>query len=740
LQQDKLKIVPSSDITTSTGITIDSSGNVGIGTTAPATRLHVVGQTRIENNGLNIQFVGSNHVYQEFYPQGVSAGRFAWIGFGSVGTEILTIMNQRASRLDLGTNNAVRVSIDSSGNVGIGTTAPNYKLTVNGDLYVSATSTLGSATSTPVIFGGYVQSNIIPYFDNQYTLGLSNYRWANIFAATGTFGGTITIGTNTIQGSATTTLFTTGNANQLVLGANGNVGIGTTAPGANKLYVAASDLQGIRVASAADENLGIGLIKGTGDGASTTTYNGALESWYGIAFRSKLDGGVRYTFDTRTGNTYIAGNVGIGTTTPVSLLELYKTDASPILTITAATSTTYSPQIAFRTGATPTTNFTLGVDISTGKLKIVPSSDITTSTGITIDSSGNVGIGTTGPATRLHVVGQTRIENNGLNIQFVGSNHVYQEFYPQGVSAGRFAWIGFGSVGTEILTIMNQRASRLDLGTNNAVRVSIDSSGNVGIGTTAPNYKLTVNGDLYVSATSTLGSATSTPVIFGGYVQSNIIPYFDNQYTLGLSNYRWANIFAATGTFGGTITIGTNTIQGSATTTLFTTGNANQLVLGANGNVGIGTTAPGANKLYVAASDLQGIRVASAADENLGIGLIKGTGDGASTTTYNGALESWYGIAFRSKLDGGVRYTFDTRTGNTYIAGNVGIGTTTPLEKLDVAGAIKVGNTSSACDANHRGVIKFIPGGSGVADHLAVCEKDAAQVIMPIIGSTLDRV
>jgi hypothetical protein len=134
---------------------------------------------------------------------------------------------------------------NQTGNVGIGTTTPAYKLTVNGDLYVSATSTLGSATSTPVIFGGYVQSNIIPFADNQYTLGLSNYRWANVYAATGTFGGTITIGTNTIQGNATTTLFTSGNANQLVLGATGNVGIGTTTPAAKltvqgDLYISAT--------------------------------------------------------------------------------------------------------------------------------------------------------------------------------------------------------------------------------------------------------------------------------------------------------------------------------------------------------------------------------------------------------------------------------------------------------------------------------------------------------------------
>jgi len=38
----------------------------------------------------------------------------------------------------------------------------------------------------------------------------------------------------------------------------------------------------------------------------------------------------------------------------------------------------------------------------------------------------------------------------------------------------------------------------------------------------------------------------------------------------------------------------------------------------------------------------------------------------------------------------------------------VGIGTTTPAEKLDVQGAIKVANTSSQCNSTNAGTIKFV--------------------------------
>jgi hypothetical protein len=55
----------------------------------------------------------------------------------------------------------------------------------------------------------------------------------------------------------------------------------------------------------------------------------------------------------------------------------------------------------------------------------------------------------------------------------------------------------------------------------------------------------------------------------------------------------------------------------------------------------------------------------------------------------------------------------------------LGIGTTTPNAKLDVAGNLKIGASSTICDANHRGEFRVELGGAGVDDKLWMCMKNS---------------
>lgn len=88
-----------------------------------------------------------------------------------------------------------------------------------------------------------------------------------------------------------------------------------------------------------------------------------------------------------------SGSVGIGTTTPVSGLELYNSAASDrIFTITSATATN-DPLVKFRTGTTPAVQFSLGVDTSDSNTFKIDSNDgLTTSPDFKIDSTGQTTI------------------------------------------------------------------------------------------------------------------------------------------------------------------------------------------------------------------------------------------------------------------------------------------------------------------------------------------------------------
>ena len=174
----------------------------GIGTTTPATKLHV------KSNGATFRLEGTDHTYMEFYPQG-SSTRFGWIGYPSTNVNDLTISSQNASgSLIFNTNNSERFRINSSGLVGIGNTAPISTLTIG-----NATGTIpGEITLYPTT-GSFEGGQI----NIKKSLVGSTADW-------------IIDQYGTSASEARLRIFNTTEANGIIIKENGFIGMGTSNP------------------------------------------------------------------------------------------------------------------------------------------------------------------------------------------------------------------------------------------------------------------------------------------------------------------------------------------------------------------------------------------------------------------------------------------------------------------------------------------------------------------------------
>lgn len=384
------------------------------------------------------------------------------------------------------------------GNLGVGSN-PSYKLDVNGITRFR---------------------NIVRFKTNSWNLsddGQSRFYFDN---ASSTFYGTAS--SHIWRNGSDITLMT--------LNSSGNLGVGTITPNA-RIEVSESTNAAIvvRQNTAAGNNKYAQIILSHG-----TTFFGASDKSWQIVSNGRVSGEADLGFQYWNGSTYAervtilnSGNVGIGTTAPQKPLEVI-TNPSDFASVgvnqiapgqwTGIHFGYREANTLYRKSAIVFERTDLTANNAQGKVHILngPQGNANSATladaKITIAENGNVGIGTTSPASTLDVRGV--VEAGTGTIRTV------------------LSYTGTGGV---VGTISNHP---LILYANNDERVRITNTGNVGIGTTVPTNKLDVlistasgdfigNTNVYALAIknndTTAGNAVAITFGQGGFTYTNFI-------------------------------------------------------------------------------------------------------------------------------------------------------------------------------------------------------------------------
>lgn len=488
--------------------------------------------------------------------------------------------------------------------------------------------------------------------------------------------------------------------NKFLVTTGGNVGIGTTSPN-SKLDVTGGDI----------------TVNTTGTGFMNFKYSG---NSIGSIQTDGLDIKINATSDL----VLLPGsNVGIGTTSPSSKLEVKMNDAA-------------NNRLGF-TGDGSTTGAAMWTNWQTGNsyLDFRLGGTTDTYTKMRITNAGNVGIGATSPATKLQVANAGEV--------IVRSSMTAADGYRGGFEAdnqhtGGTIWSMFstnnsdGYFGGGKFVIANESMGGVDANTTS--KFVIDGSGKVGIGTTSPSVPLDVQGTDGLFITRTSGGLATYIENDGGWpfmamyqigggakiiINTNGNSYF-NGGNVGINTtspseklhvvdtnagvvrapLRLQNEGTTTGT-GVELYLTTKTSGGGGgnTTSILrsistdTSGNCDMVFLTpqtgsasekmrikSNGNVGIGTTSPSSynsrgRNLVISGSNDVGISIDCSSANSGSIVFADGTG---GTAGYRGVIEYYHG-------DDGMRFfTSASEKMRITSGGNVGIGTNSPSRELDI--------------------------------------------------------
>jgi len=521
----------------------DTNNRLGIGNALPGASLDVTGNIRLSAASANIEF--NNGGAMVYSPAGNTLS-FATGGGVSSPVERFRI----ASAGQWGIGGATYGTAGQVFTSGGASAAPTWTTPTTGTV-TSVTGTapvVSSGGNTPAISMAAASTSANGYLTSTDWNTFNGKQAAGLYA---TLTGTETLQNKTLDNTNTVTLKDT---------------LFTLQDDADTTKQAQFQLSGIAAATTSTYTLPATTTTLAGLG-TTQTFSG------NITFSGNVSNTSSAFTRTATTQAWLDGSMTTGTwivggTAQTGAITLGRSTGAQTLNLaTGATTAATTKAINIGTAgvSTSTTTITSGSSVAGA---LVTHTWNAGSNNMTLNSSGNLGIGGANLGAKISLYGGIRFSST---------------------ETAATTYTGIGSLVSDTVSIS----------TTGTQRVVVDTVGNVGIGNSSPAVRLDVTGGINLSGQLMAGTSGSvySPVVSAAYVSGT-----SNLYMRNLSGVNRID------SYNDPITA-TYPFQLNASTMAFQIADSTKVTLDTNGNLGVGTTSPNASAILDAQSTTKGVRM-----------------------------------------------------------------------------------------------------------------------------------